>query len=57
MVDWGPWTSGHSQEFRLGIEWRVTGGDNITVEYWIDDEYGSTSDNQTLNKDGNRGGR
>lgn len=56
MVDWGPWTSGHSQEFRLGIEWRVTGGDNITVEYWIDDEYGSTSDNQTLNKDGNYGG-
>lgn len=55
-MSWGPWTSGHSQEFRVGIVWRVTGGDNITVDYWVDDQYGSTADNQTLNKDYNYGG-
>lgn len=56
MVNWGPWTSGHSQEFRVGIEWRVTSGSSITVEYWIEDQYGSTGDSQTLTKTGTYGG-
>lgn len=53
MVDWGGWTSGHSQEFRVGIQWvGIDRYGNGRIDAWVDDQYGSTSDDQTLHISG-----
>lgn len=53
MVDeWGPWTSGHGQEFRVGITWRADRDGNGSITAWIQDQYGNTSDDQTAHISG-----